>query len=201
MVTSSDSKSINLPVTWETVGTVNLTDNTFSGETYAVELQKFSGRDEYRLMDPFDTETSNVLRFFLDEDANADSSMVPNGIQPTGEAYDFYWHANYVGQYCNFSNKANVYTLDFLLLQGESLYTGGKVVFEWVDGYPGEIPEPIEVTYSTDFSDDSAREDGYSINIPVQVIRITYGSLTWLKLVRQVGVHPLLLFMKVLLTG
>src|SRR5690554_6399113 len=158
LVTSSDSKSINLPVTWETVGTVNLTDNTFSGETYAVELQKFSGRDEYRLVDPFDTGTSSVLRCFLDEDGNADSSMIPNGVQPTGTAYDFYWHANYVGQYCNFSNKANVYTLDFLLLQGESLYTGGNVVFEWDDGYPGEIPEPIEVTYSTDFSDDSARE-------------------------------------------
>lgn len=158
LVTSSDSKSINLPVTWETVGTVNLTDNTFSGDTYEVELQKFSGRDEYRLVDPFDTGTSSVLRFFLDEDGNADSSMVPNGLQPTGTSYDFYWHADYVGQYCNFSNKANVYTLDFLLHQDGGLFLGGNIVFEWVDGYPGEIPEPVAVTYKTDFSDESARE-------------------------------------------
>lgn len=161
LVTSSETKSIRLPVTWEKVGMVNLTENTFSGDTYQVEIQKFSGRNEYRLIDPFDTgDTGNVLRFLLDENANADNDGVPAGEQPGSSGYSFYWDTRYVGSYCTFSNKANVYTLTFFLLQGSTLYTGGEIIFEWVDGYPGEIPEPvepIEVSYKTDFSDEAGK--------------------------------------------
>ncbi|MDR1809352.1 MAG: hypothetical protein LBR34_02970, partial [Prevotella sp.] len=140
---SAETKSINLPITWETVGSVDFTDNTFTGDTYPVEIQKFAGRNEYRLVAPFGTE-GEYLRFFLDDEWNALEADFPPGAQNCGaEGYTFYWHPDYVGTYCTFTNKANVYTITFLLLRGTSLYTGGEVIFEWVEGYEGEIPEVI----------------------------------------------------------
>lgn len=155
---SSTVKSINLPVTWVSVGSVKFTDNTFTGDTYDVEIQKFEGRDEYRLVNPFDTEEEGaVIRFFLDEEWNADN--ISNGLQAGSGKYSFYWHANYVGQYCNFTNNANKYVIEFLLYNNEDdkLYLGGEVLFEWNEGYPGEIPEPVRVTYQTNFSNENAQ--------------------------------------------
>lgn len=144
MSVSETVKSINLPVTWETVGSVNLTDNTFSGETYSVDLQKFKGRNEYRLVDPFQTGEEQYLSFFMDDDGNALESQFVGGSQQVGaDGYLFYWHSGYVGTYCVFTNNANVYTIGFLLLQDGKFYTGGEIIFEWVDGYPGDIPEVI----------------------------------------------------------
>jgi hypothetical protein len=142
---SGEMKDINLPVTWEEVGEVNLTDNTFTGETHSVKLEKFNGRNEYRLVDPFATGEDQYLRFFLDEEGNADEANFPPGDQDCGaEGYSFYWHPGYVGQYCVFTNKDNVYTLQFLLLYSgdNKLYTGGEIIFTWIEGYPGELPEP-----------------------------------------------------------
>lgn len=160
IVFSEKVTSILLPVTWEKVGSVNFTDNTFSGDTYEVELQKFSGRNEYRLVDPFDTGKDQYLRFFLSD--TWDAAGVPNGTQPGSPPYSFYWHSNYVGDYCNFTNDANVYSMEFLLLDSRDnkLYLGGDVKFEWIDGYPGDIPapvEPIATSYKTDFKSDAGR--------------------------------------------
>lgn len=143
MSISEAVKTISLPVTWETVGSVNLTDNTFSGESYSVDIQKFKGRNEYRLVDPFQTGEEQYLSFFLDNDANALQSQFTPGTQDVGaDGLLFYWHPGYVGSYCVFTNKANVYTIGFLLLEGSDLYTG-EIIFEWVDGYPGDIPEVV----------------------------------------------------------
>lgn len=158
MATSTAVKSINLPVTWVDAGSVKLTDNTFSGDTYDVKIQKFEGRNEYRLVDPFDTEEDGYyLRFFLDEKWNAEH--VANGLQPSTDIYSFYWHTDYEGQYCNFTNYGNIYSLQFLLyrLSDNALLTGGDITFEWNEKFPGEIPEPVSVRYKTDFSDDAAR--------------------------------------------
>lgn len=156
MAVSSTVKSINLPVTWVSVGSVKFTDNTFSGDTYDVEIQKFEGRDEYRLIDPFDTgEEGQYIRFFLDEEWNAD--YIEPGTQAGDDGYLFYWDERYIGQYCNFTNIANFYQIDFLLLKGTSLFTGGNISFEWNEGYKGEIPEPVRINYSTDFSDEAAQ--------------------------------------------
>jgi len=145
MSISEAVKTINLPVTWETIGSVNLTDKTFTDETYSVDLQKFKGRNEYRLVDPFQSGDDQYLSFFLDDDANALQSQFKPGAQNVGaDGMVFYWHPSYVGSYCVFTNKANVYTIGFLLLEGSSLYLGGEIIFEWVDGYPGEIPEVID---------------------------------------------------------
>lgn len=160
IVFSNKAQSVFLPVTWEKVGEVIFTDNTFSGETYNVEIQKFSGRDEYRLVDPFQSEEANFIRFFLDENWNAAS--VPDGLQSLGtDPYLLYWHSDYVGQYCVFANNANVYSMDFLLYNSsdQGFYLG-SIKFEWIDGYPGDIPEPQEpvaVSYKTDFSTEADR--------------------------------------------
>lgn len=154
--TSSSVESINLPVTWEDVGTVAVTDNAFSGELIPdVVIQKFQGRNQYRLINPFDTEAGGYLVFSLDDEWNA--GEIARGSQDLGtDPYLFYWDPVNYGQYCSFTNRANVYILEFLLLEGSSLYLA-DIEFEWVDGYEGEIPEPVEVTYKTDFSDEDAK--------------------------------------------
>ena len=143
MAVSSKEETINLPVTWVRVADVDFTDNTISNETYPVELQKFEGQNRYRLVDPYDLGVDEYLVFELDAEGNAMEDKMANGAHDlTASGYSFYWHPDYVGSYCNFFNTANVYTIQFLLLSGGSLYTGGEFIFEWIDGYPGEIPEP-----------------------------------------------------------
>ena len=160
MSTSSEVKSINLPVTWVKVGMVSLTDFIYSGETYDVELQKFEGQDRYRLVNPFDKEdTEGEYVVFTLDGLEADDDGVAPGFQTavTPDGFTLYWDPGYVGQYCNFGNKDNVYTIEFLKVKDGSLYVGGPLVFEWVDEYPGEIPEPAVVTYKNDFSTDADR--------------------------------------------
>lgn len=143
MSLSSNTESINLPVTWVRVADVNFTDNTMSEETYPVELQKFEGQNRYRLVDPYNLGLPQYLVFELDDEGNAlQDKMTPGAQDVTADGYTFYWHPSYVGQYCNFFNRDNVYTIQFLMLSGGSLYTGGEFIFEWIQGYPGEIPEP-----------------------------------------------------------
>jgi hypothetical protein len=47
----SETKSINLPVTWEDVGTVEFEDLFWTGEKADVTIQKFMGQNRYRLVD------------------------------------------------------------------------------------------------------------------------------------------------------
>jgi hypothetical protein len=152
----SETKSINLPVTWEDIGTVEFDDQFWTGEKADVTIQKFVGQNRYRLVDIYsevffaiDPEDPDIekcrgkyLEFYLDEKGNADK--LPDGLQDIGLSiygYELYWHQDYAGQYCIFTNDANVYTLEFIYSEYGDLYLGGKVVFEWIDGYPGEIPE------------------------------------------------------------
>ena len=150
-VQSNETKSVQLPVTWVPVADVEFTDNTFYGETYMVELQKFEGENRYRLALPNDlgnpgkSGEPQYLEFELDEDGNALPEKMKDGVHGVSAVgYSFVWLSDYYPQYCNFENTANVYTISFLLLEeaSGSIYLGGEFVFEWVDGYPGEIPEP-----------------------------------------------------------
>jgi hypothetical protein len=137
--------SLAFDYVWVAAGRVSLLDNTFTEETYPVDLQKAEGTNMYRLVDPFDTGTGQYLSFKLDEQWNALQDEMPNGLYDlVANGYQFYWHSNYVGPYCNFFNTANVYTLQFLILNvaTDVLYTGGEIIFTWEDGYPGELPEP-----------------------------------------------------------
>ncbi|MDR2839783.1 MAG: hypothetical protein LBV75_00735, partial [Paludibacter sp.] len=136
---------------WKPAGKVRLTDNTFTGEIYDVDIQKADGQNLYRLVNPFATEeTEQYLKFPLDEEWNALQSDFPEGTQCYGAdedetIYYFYWDNRYVDTYCSFSNNANVYTITFLLLDDNTLYTGGEIIFTWIEDYPGILPDPIEV--------------------------------------------------------
>lgn len=166
MSVSSEVKSINLPITWETAGTVIFTDGFWNGESAEVEIQKFFGQNRYRLVDLYyhidqaaenkDIPKGKHFIFYLDDDGNAD--YIANGDQDIFVApYMFHYDKQSWGSYSKFSNKDNVYEIGAVVKESgvvTYVYTGS---FEWVDGYPGEIPEPAVVTYKNDFSTDADR--------------------------------------------
>ncbi|MDR0683164.1 MAG: hypothetical protein LBG15_15170 [Dysgonamonadaceae bacterium] len=156
---SSEIKNINLPVTWEDVGTVEFEDLFWTGgEKANVTIQKFFGQNRYRLVDVYsevflaiDPEDPDIekcrgkyLEFYLDEDGNADK--LPSGLQDLGlgiYGYEFYWALpdEPYASYCTFTNNANQYTITGVATEnGEVAYTF-SFVFTWIEGYPGEIPE------------------------------------------------------------
>ncbi|MCL1938650.1 MAG: hypothetical protein FWF52_09685 [Candidatus Azobacteroides sp.] len=149
LVLSKEMKSILLPITWETVGKVLFTDPIWSGKEGIITIQKFFGRNEYRLVDIFhilDDANAKVpagkpLRFFLDDNGNAIG--FPKGMQDVFcEPYTFYWDSAEYPQYCYFTNKANVYAIGYILAEnGVPTYIGSGS-FEWTDGYPGSLPKP-----------------------------------------------------------
>lgn len=157
---SSDVKSVILPITWTDIGKVLFTDETYGLGSATVVIQKFEGQNYFRLKDVYNALSNSVstgkhLHFYLNDDYNANG--LNNGAQDLGTSYQLYWYLPDYAAYCSFTNTANVYNMTFLLLQGGTLYTGGAASFEWTEGYPGEIPEPISIAYKTDFSDAESR--------------------------------------------
>lgn len=165
----SSTKSINLPITWEKVGTVKFKDGFWNGKTASVELQKFFGQNRYRLVDLYhiiDQQTDEPdgvpegkhFVFYLDEDWNAD--YIAQGDQDIFiPPYTFHYDAENWGKYCFFTNSDNVYQIGAVVKEDGVITYVYTSSFEWVDGYPGEIPEPVvlDVSYKTDFSDDAGR--------------------------------------------
>ena len=167
LAVSAEVKSIFLPITWENVGRVIVIESLFQTEAEVV-IQKFLGENRYRLvglysaiweeLDPEDEDIpqgrDKTLVFYLDDDANAEG--LPAGLQDLGMGvygYEFFWalpgqpYANY----CSFTNKANKYRIEAIrAVDGAPAYTFW-LEFEWIVGYPGEIPEP-EADYSAEIA-------------------------------------------------
>lgn len=162
MSTSSEVKSINLPITWETAGTVIFTDGFWNGESAEIEIQKFFGQNRYRLvdlyhhLDPDDVPKGKHFVFYLDDDGNADK--IDNGDQDIFiPPYMFHYDVAGWGAYSEFTNKDNVYEIGGVVKENGAVTYIYSSSFEWVDGYPGEIPEPAAVAYKNDLSTEADR--------------------------------------------
>lgn len=66
-------------------------------------------------------------QFYLNDDG---SITVPEGASINYWGYQFYWDNRYPS-YCYVAQDGNTYDVNFLLLAGSSLYTGGHFVFIW----------------------------------------------------------------------
>ena len=150
------------PAPWGNVGKVIVKESSFQEEAVVV-IQRFANQNRYRLvgiysavweaMDPTDPDIpyglDKTLEFYLDDDANAVG--IPEGYQDLGYGLygnEFFWAlpGQPYAQYMSFTNEANFYRITAIRANNRtSLYTCW-IEFEWIEGYPGIIPEKFDYT-------------------------------------------------------
>ena len=126
-------------------GTCTFTDYTWGDDdgnpmtAYEVPIINIEGSDRYRIISPLyyvykddptygpTVDTSN-FEFHLLDDGGA---KVDNGTPLNYWGYLAYFDSTNYGGYCFVGNDGNTYDVNFLLLAGSSLYTGGHFVFVW----------------------------------------------------------------------
>lgn len=119
--------------TWVSKGIVLFVSN-WEGAQGEVEIQQAleysdaAGNHYMRLNSPYYHVAPDYCEaagkhayFYLDKDYNAGNDLVPAGTQWVEDDWGWHWQANYVGQYCNFFNQANIYVMQILWRQGNSL--------------------------------------------------------------------------------
>ncbi len=138
---------------WVDKGSVEFYEDDFDLGTGTVPIQWAEGTQMFRLKDLYnildDDEDNPVppgyhLKFYLDTLNNWAADKLPNGFTDLGTGYELYWNTVNYGAYCTFTNKDNMYYLNYIITPNRStLYLGGAS-FLWNDGYPGEISDPYE---------------------------------------------------------
>jgi hypothetical protein len=169
---------------WEDAGKVEFNDLDFGMGKLDVPIEWAQGTQLFRLPNLYHEYDESVpaglhLQFYLDTlkvtgaDGKEYRKMAPLeltkvmtlGQHNLGTGYNIYWRPDvpdYDG-YFSFSNYGSSYTLNYLLVQGSSLYIGAAS-FVWKDGFMGEEPDPykgedIEAKVDTDLT--GAASAGY----------------------------------------
>jgi hypothetical protein len=123
-------------------GTCTFTDYTWGDAdgnpvtAYDVPIINVEGSDRYRIISPLyyaykdieDGADMSNFEFHLLEDGGA---KVDNGTPLNFWGYLAYFDSTNYGGYCFVGNDGNTYDVNFLLLSGSNLYTGGHFVFVW----------------------------------------------------------------------
>lgn len=132
---ASTKVNIMCDYNWVDAGTATFTDYTWGDEdgnpvSGEVKMVQAEGTTIYRLIAPVATvyegiesggDTSN---FEFTVDANKDITF-PDGIYLNFWGYKMYYDSATYGAYCFVEREGNTYGINFLLLNGTSLYTGG----------------------------------------------------------------------------
>lgn len=131
--------SVMCDYNWLSAGTCTFTDYTWEDGYSAknVPIQNAEGTNIYRIVSPLaavydasyvdgEGDDTNFV-FYLNDDG---SISIDDGGQMDYWGYQFYWMSAYPN-YCYVEQDGNTYAVNFLLLNGESLYLGGLFVFEW----------------------------------------------------------------------
>lgn len=119
-------------------GTCTITDFTWYEEPMVAEnvpIINVEGTNKYRIISPLyylyngyeeDIDMSNFQFNLLSNGA----VTVDDGTPLNYWGYHAYFSSDYSG-YCYVSNSGNAYDVNFLLLNGSDLYTGGRFIFVW----------------------------------------------------------------------
>lgn len=125
---------------WIPAGTCQLTDATWYEEpvTGTCKIERGEGSDDYRIVSPLATLytglESNPDASHFNFHLNADKSIsFPDGIYLNWWGYKMYYDTVEYPSYCFVAQEGNTYAVNFLLLNGTSLYTGGYFEFTWND--------------------------------------------------------------------
>lgn len=134
---------VNRDYDWVAAGTCDLYDETWydGGATATnVRVEHAVGSNTYRIVSPlyalyngleYDPDMSH-LPFTL----NADNSIsIADGTYLNWWGYQMYYTTDYPS-YCYIAQDGNKFTINFLLMNGSSLYVGGPIEFTWY-GWPG----------------------------------------------------------------
>lgn len=133
--------SIMCDYNWLAAGTCDIFDGTwYEGGASAedVPIQNAEGTNIYRIVSPLaaiytglesNPDESN-FQFVLNDDK---SITVADGIYMNWWGYQMYYDGTNYPTYCNVVQDDTTYALNFLLLNGTSLYTGGYFEFTWND--------------------------------------------------------------------
>lgn len=132
---------------WITCGKAMFTDFAFGAgdedEWVEVDVQRCEGEgvvNTYKLVQPLTAlygEGSGDIKFELNTDGTIKKLITDGNVIAKLAGYDFYFDPVTYGAYCNFEKDAEgYYIVNHLLKQGNSLYTGGCLVFQWTEGYP-----------------------------------------------------------------
>ena len=135
----STTVSVMCDYNWLSAGTCTCTDYTWENGYSAenVPVQNAEGTNIYRIVSPlayvYDAsyvdgqgDTAN-WQFTLNDDG---SISIPEGASLNYWGYYMYYTSSYPG-YCFVEQDGNTYMVNFLLLNGTSLYTGGYFEFTW----------------------------------------------------------------------
>lgn len=127
---------------WISAGTCTFTDYTWGDEegnpvtAEGVPVQNAEGTNLYRIVSPLyyvykDIESSYDMSDF-EFTLNSDNSIsVEEGSWLNFWGYWAYYYPSVYGGYCYIEQAGNTYGVNFLLLNGEDLYTGGYFEFTW----------------------------------------------------------------------
>ncbi|MBR5726158.1 MAG: hypothetical protein IKX56_05430 [Muribaculaceae bacterium] len=124
---------------WISAGTCTFTDYTWEDGYVAenVPIINGEGSNVYRIVSPlarvYDSNyvdgrgDSSDWQFYLNSDG---SITCDEGASLNYWGYYMYFTNDYPS-YCFIAQNGNLYDVNFLLLSGSSLYTGGRFTFEW----------------------------------------------------------------------
>ena len=135
---ASTKVNIMCDYNWLDAGTATLTDYTWYEEPQSGEVKMLhaEGTNIYRLVSPLKTlydglETGpDASNFEFTVDANKDINF-PDGIYLNWWGYKMYYDSGNYSGYCFIEREGNLYGINFLLLNGTSLYTGGYFEFTY----------------------------------------------------------------------
>lgn len=157
--TAYGSKTTTIDVlvdyTWVPMGTVMFQSEWEGAEAeiaieQAKEYNDDAGKMLFRLVSPYYylapaycTVPGLHLQFLLDKDYNAVDLHGGPLIQVENTGYNWiYWDLENFGAYETFINQGNTYIVVALWNDGtNSLYGPAKEMWQWIEGYPGELPE------------------------------------------------------------
>ena len=135
---ASTEVSVLCDYNWVDAGTALVTDLTWYEDpvTGEVPVINAEGTNIYHLVAPLyylydgleDGPDTSDFQFYLNPDG---SITIDEGTNLNWWGYKGYYDSVNYGAYCFIDQDGNTYDVNFLLLNGTSLYTGGEFMFTW----------------------------------------------------------------------
>ncbi|HEY9550717.1 MAG TPA: hypothetical protein VIQ97_00375, partial [Prevotella sp.] len=128
---------------WEEAGEAVFTDYTFNeaGAQSTVKMEHAAGSNIYRIVAPYSVydAAGTDIQFMLNDAFEASMEDGEYALETSSViGYSMVYNTAKYASYCKIASKGNLYTFEFLLTNGTSLYPGGQFTLEWTEGWPGK---------------------------------------------------------------
>lgn len=142
-VTKTANRTVKVSIlcdyNWLAAGTCSITDATWYEDPLThddIPIQHAEGTDIYRIVSPlyylYNGKEKDPDKSHLQFTLNSDKSItIEDGVHLNWWGYNMYYDTANYGSYCYIEQEDNTYAVNFLLLNGSDLYTGGYFEFTW----------------------------------------------------------------------